>query len=221
MQARRLGVLPLLVALLGASACLGPMAELFPPRPGEPVVTVYVTGHGWHTGIVIAREDIPSAAWPEHAHFPPARYLEVGWGDRAFYQAVEPGIGLALKAAFASGGSVLHVAGLDRPPAEYFRRAAVIAIGVSPRGIEALARFISRAYSRDAAGQPTLLGPGLYPLSRFYAAEGRYHLLYTCNNWVAEALRAAGCPVTPFYAVTAGNLLLQAASCGRLIREAD
>ncbi len=172
-----------------------------------------MVGHGWHSGIVIRRDQIPIEAWPEHVRFPLARFLEVGWGDRAFYRSPDAGAGLALRAAFASGGSVLHVAGLGQPPAEVFTRAEIVAVELSGRAVEALTRFVSRAYARDASGDPIDLGPGLYPGSRFYAATGRYSLLYTCNSWIAEALRAAGCPITPAWALTAGNLLFQARRC--------
>ncbi len=173
-----------------------------------------MVGHGWHSGIVIRRDQIPTEAWPEHLRFPTARFLEVGWGDLAFYRSPDAGVGLALRAAFASGGSVLHVAGLGRPPAEFFTRAEIVTVELSGRGVEALARFVSRAYARDASGDPVDVGPGLYPGSRFYAATGRYSLLYTCNSWIGEALRAAGCPITPAWALTAGNLLFQAEQCG-------
>jgi uncharacterized protein (TIGR02117 family) len=207
-----------LLALTLVSGCLGPVADLYPARRGEPVRTVYLAGHGWHAGLIIARADIPDLAWPEHRDFPESRWLEIGWGDRTFYRSPEPTLALALKAAFASEGSVLHVAGFDPLPADYFPRSEVVSIELSPRGLEALARFIHASYARDAAGRPVALGPGLYPLSGFYAATGRYHLLNTCNNWTAAALRAAGCPITPAYAVTAGNLLLQAETCGRLVQ---
>ncbi len=208
---------PLVVAgaLFFAVGCLGPIRELYPPQPDEATVIIHVVGHGWHTGILIRRDTIPAQAWPEHQRFPAARFLEVGWGDRAFYESPDAGVKRALKAAFDSEGSVLHVAGFDRTPAEEFSRAEIITVELSSRGAQALARFVSRAYARDAAAQLIELGPGLYPLSRFYAATGRYSLLYTCNNWVAEALRAAGCPITPAWAVTAGNLLSQAERCGR------
>ena len=211
---RRLALVTLGAGLL-MTACLGPIRELHPPRSGEATTTVYVIVYGWHTGLVIRRDQIPTEAWPEHVRFPSAAFLEVGWGDRAFYQSPDAGLGLALRAAFASGGSVLHVAGLERPPPELFTRAEIVAVELSERAVEALARFVSRAYARNASGEPIDLGPGLYAGSRFYAATGRYSLLYTCNTWIAEALRAGGCPITPAWAATAGNLLHQVERCRR------
>jgi uncharacterized protein (TIGR02117 family) len=213
--ARRSGraALLLVVGLVGV-ACLGPVRGLYPPKPDEATVTVHVVRHGWHSGLVIGRAQIPTEAWPEPGRFPAARFLEVGWGDRAFYQAPDAGIALAIEASFASEGSVLHVTGLDRPPAEHFAHAEITAVELSAPGAEAVARFVRRAYARDAAGAPIDLGPGLYPGSRFYAATGRYSLFYTCNTWIAEALRAGGCPITPAWALTAGNLAFQARRCG-------
>jgi len=51
-----------LFALTLVSGCLGPVADLYPARPGEPVRTVYLAGHGWHAGLIIARADIPDLA---------------------------------------------------------------------------------------------------------------------------------------------------------------
>jgi len=208
-------VRPVLIAVaagMGLTACLGPVRDLYPPRPGDATVTVHVVRHGWHSGLVIPRDRLPPEAWPETA--PNAQFLELGWGDRAFYQSPDAGLALALEASFASGGSVLHVTGLDRPPRERFPRAEITTIDLSARGAEALARFVSRAYARDASGAAIDLGPGLHPGSRFYAATGRYSLVYTCNSWIAEALRAGGCPITPAWALTGGNLVFQARRCG-------
>jgi uncharacterized protein (TIGR02117 family) len=199
---------------LVSAACLGPVRGLYPPQPGEATVTVHVVRYGWHSGLAIRRDQIPRGAWPEHERFPAAGFVEVGWGDRTFYQSPHAGVALALEASFASEGSVLHVTGLDRAPGEYFAHAEITAVELSARGAEALAHFVSRAYARDASGAPIDLGPGLYPGSRFYAATGRYSLFYTCNSWIAEALRAGGCPITPVWALTGANLAFQARRCG-------
>ncbi len=183
------------------------------PRPDEPTVTVVVVSHGWHTGLAVARADIPPASWPEQARFPPARFLEVGWGERAFYETPDAGVWLAIKAAFGSDRSALHVVGFERAPAAEFPGAELVPLELSLSSMEALARFVSSTYARDAAGDPIDAGPGLAPSSRFYAAARRYSLAYTCNSWVAEALHAAGCAATGWWPVTAGGLLDQARRC--------
>jgi uncharacterized protein (TIGR02117 family) len=211
---RRLFLLLLLLSLW--TGCAAPVAEL-PPAPDAARV-VYVLGHGWHTGLVVRRAEIPDGIWPEQADFPDAQYLEVGWGDKDFYQAPEPSVGLALKAAFRSTASVLHVVAFHVPPEAYFPGSEVIAVRLTPPGFEQLVTFIQATYTRDAHGRPMPLGPGWYAHSRFYLATGTYHLLNTCNTWVARALRAAGAPMAPATAMTAGGVMAQVRKFGRALR---
>ena len=215
MRSRAAGLAAGAALLCLGCAGLGPGAvePALAPRPGEATVTVHVVSHGWHTGIVLARADIPRSSWPEQARFPPARFLEVGWGDRAFYETPDAGAWLAIKAAFGSERSALHVVGFDRAPAAEFAGAELVALELSAAGMDALARFVSTTYARDPAGDPIEAGPGLAPLSRFYAATRRYSIAYTCNSWVAEALHVAGCPATGSWPVTADGVVEHARRC--------
>jgi uncharacterized protein (TIGR02117 family) len=176
---------------------------------------VWIVDHGWHTGLVVRVDDIPDGLWPERADFPGARFLEVAWGDQDFYAAPEGTLGLALRAVFASKGSVLHVVGFSAPVARYFAASEVIEVTLSRPGFEALVRFIDAAHAREAGRRATRVAPGLYGDSGFYPAGGRYSLLTTCNTWIASALRAAGCPVTPLWAATPGGVLVQVRRLGR------
>ncbi|MGH7276990.1 MAG: DUF2459 domain-containing protein, partial [Candidatus Rokuibacteriota bacterium] len=144
-----------------------------------------------------------------------SQFVEVGWGERDFYMAPAGTSGMALRAAVLPGSSVLHIAGFGGPVERYFAASEVVEITLSRRGLEKLAAFIGDAYATDEAGAVIRLGPGQYPQSRFYLARETYHALKTCNTWTAKALRAAGCPITPFYALTAGNVIYQATElCG-------
>ena len=173
-----------------------------------------LVSHGWHVGLAVRRADVSPALWPESAALGPVRYLEVGWGDADYYPAVRGNPGLALRAAFASAASVLHVAGIDAPLAEFFGGAPIIDLHLSPRGFEALTRFIHAAYARDGAGQPIVVGPGIYGVSHFYRAEGRYRLFDNSNTWTAKALAVAGCPIDPADILTAGGLLRRVRDLG-------
>ena len=208
----------LLVITLLLSACAGPIKGLYPPEEGSEVKRIYVVRQNWHTGIAIKREDISSAIWPQIRDFPDVEYLEVSWGDEDYYPAPDPTLGMLLKAALLPTGSVLHVGGFNGPVETYFPESDIVKIELSEAGFERLSRFISQTYvSADAAGTGRVT-KGLYPNSRFYPAQGTFHIFRTCNTWVAQALRAAGCPVTPFYAITAGNLIYQASRFGRVVR---
>ena len=117
---------------------------------------------------------------------------------------------LAVKAAFLTTGSVLHVAGFDAPLETDFPGNDVVELEVSRRGFDAMTRFFHEEYQRDEQSRPVRLAPGLYGASWFYSARNRYHLLNTCNTWVARALRAAGLDVTPAGTVTAGGVMYEA-----------
>jgi uncharacterized protein (TIGR02117 family) len=200
-----------------AAGCVGAVHGVYPPREGESVASVRVVNHGWHTGIVVRRQDVPDGLWPQLHDFAGSEFVEVAWGERDFYMAPSGTSGMALKAAFWPGPSVLHVAGFEGPVERYFPASEIVEITLSAQGFEKLAAFIQEAYATDKAGGAIGLGPGQYPNSRFYLARERYHALRTCNTWTARALRSAGCPITPFYALTAGNVIHQAtAFCGAI-----
>lgn len=179
--------------------------------PAVHAATVYVVNHGWHTGLVIRRGDIPADLWPEHREAPPGEYLEVGWGQRTFYQTRGPSLLMALRAAFWPGPSVLHLVGFNGPAAAQFPGSEIVALQVDPAQMARLVAYIAQAYERDADGKVIRLGNGLYGDSRFFAAHETFHLLKTCNVWTARALRLAGCPVAR--GITSGNVLAHAAQC--------
>jgi uncharacterized protein (TIGR02117 family) len=198
---RRLG----LVFLLAAGCATATSA----PTTRAPAHThsVFLVSHGWHVGLAVRRADVSPALWPESGALGPVRYVEVGWGDADYYPAAQAHPALALQAAFASAATVLHVAAIDRPLEEFFEGSTIIEVPLSSPGFEALTRFIHAAYARDASGQPIVVGAGIYGVSRFYRAEGRYRLFDNSNTWTAKALAAAGCPIDSADTVTAGSLL--------------
>lgn len=200
-----------LAAVVGG--CVGPVASLYPPTRGEPTVVVWVVGHGWHTGLIVPRRAVPSGIWPRRDDDFDAEYLEIGWGDREFYQAREPTSGLAIKAALWPTPSALHVVAFDSPPARAFPGAEIIELSLSAQGFARLNAFIAQAFARDEHGRALPLGPGLYGASQFYLGRESYYLT-TCNVWTARALRSAGLPISPIYALTAGNVVFQAERAG-------
>lgn len=202
--------------LLTVSGCANPAKPLL--APGEPGMSIYLINHGWHTGIAMRRADIPQGVWPESGDFPEAQFLEVGWGDRDFYQTPEPGFWLKVKAGVGSAGSVLHVVGIPKHVTEYFSYNEIVEVKLPPQGAADLAQFISQAHRRNGAARVTALGKGLYGDSRFYPALGNFHVFNNCNTWTARALTAAGLPPPLFRIVLADGLMRYAGKFGTVVR---
>lgn len=204
------------IALAAATllcACAGPVKSLYPPAAGEVPRTVYVINHGaLHTGLAVKRSDIPRGVWPANRDYSRHKYLEVGWGDDDGYRKPLTS-GIALKALAGSTRTVLLADGfgtlatkLENP------KFSIVSVDLSAAGFARLCQHVDQTYARDQAGRPIRLGQG------WYRARGTYSAFHTCNTWVAEALRQAGCPITPGYCLTPGPLLQQTRRFGRVVR---
>lgn len=209
-----------LLTLALTTGCVGPVKSLFPPAAGDTPKSIHVISHGWHTGIAIQRVDFTNTAWPVLADFPRADYLEFGWGDAEYYPAERATIGMAIRALCWPTPSVMHVAAVRGDLAAAFPASEIIRVEVSPAGLARMKEFIERQFRLDETGRVIPVAPGLYGEGRFYAAHGKFHFPRTCNRWTAHALRSAGCPITPFFAVTAGNVMWQTRRFGQVIAPA-
>lgn len=208
--------LPFLLSL--SVTCASPPEGLFPPRDGEPAKPIYIVNHGWHAGIVLRGADVPPDLWPERRDFSLAEYLEVGWGDRDYYMSSRPGACLLLNAALLPTASVLHVVGFRGSVADYFPGSEIIRVNLSAEGFKRLVSYLDNSFDRDGKGRAPSLGPGLYGDSRFYPSRETYHAFNTCNVWVARALRAAGCPLTPGTKLRVEDLMSAVAEFGTPLR---
>lgn len=124
-----------------------------PPAAASSLRTIFVIRHGWHTGIVVRAADVPEAAWPARHDFAGGDYLEVGWGDREYYQAPDPSAWLALRALFWTTPGVLHVVGFSGPVERYFTAAEIVELRVSEQGLARLVDYVRTSYELD----PTLI----------------------------------------------------------------
>ena len=168
---------------------------------------VHVVSHGWHTGFVLPATALLDRFPQLRQRFGQAPYLEVGWGDGAFYQADEISWVLGARAALWPTDTVLHLVAVPRAPAEYFAASDVVALCLTDTQYERLRRFVSQSFQIDYRGVLAELGPGLYGQSRFYRADGRFHLFNTCNKWTAKGLKSAGYELVPFTKLTATSVM--------------
>ena len=171
-----------------------------------PAHRMWVVSNGWHSGIVLARADVPESVIPEIADFPQARFFEFGWGDAEFYPAREAGAWLALRAAFP-GPAVMHVAGLPDHPARIWPNVTILPFAVSAEALSRLLAFLRDSFDRAGAGRAVVAARGIYPFSLFYPATGRFHVFNNCNSWTAQALTAMGLGVSLGGVNTADDLI--------------
>ncbi|MBD2022500.1 DUF2459 domain-containing protein [Leptolyngbya sp. FACHB-36] len=171
------------------------------PRSGNCEHVIYVSSDGFHVNLFVP---VRTAAfdWSQRLNLnelrdrapqSPYRYLQFGWGDRAFYMntpswdRVQPTD--ALRALFApSNASALLVKGHTDIP--HYPNEELNCIRLGQRDYQALMTFIAGSFQVGDQG-PIRLGSDREGTSSFYAAHGHYSVLRTCNSWTAEGLRAA------------------------------
>lgn len=192
------------VALLIAGFFLAAWAGSSIPRNGgwsetETGIPIMVESNGVHTGIVMPiatpvkdwRETFPSTAEPMKSGMRPT-HISVGWGDREVYRTVATWGDLkpatALRIATRGGPAVMRVATYYRPSEDTNHRWLILR-----------EQEYARLVARIEAGLPTIANPedrisltSFDPRARIYDSTGRYTPFYTCNQWVADALAAAG-----------------------------
>ncbi len=105
------------------------------PMPEKPSSgpEIYLVNHGWHTGIILAANDVNKILPQLKVRFPQReQWYEIGWGDKGFYQSQEITTRLTLQAMFWSSGAVMHVVAFSGTPESYFSASAMTALSLNP-----------------------------------------------------------------------------------------
>jgi uncharacterized protein (TIGR02117 family) len=196
-----------LLACALLSACSGERSASVTER----TQVVYVVQRGWHTGIAVNPADWPQRDWPLLSSFADASYLELGWGDAAYYQADEPTSGTAVASLWPSA-TVMEVVPLQEIPTYSNYDYYAVALHVSHSELEALADSVDKSFVQPLrpTGKSYRVAAGE---ARFYEAKGKFHAFRTCNRWTSQLLRLAGCAVTPGLMMTAGQVMSAAKRC--------
>jgi hypothetical protein len=202
------------IAMLLLAGCSGTTkSALSESRPSSSHRSVYVVHHGaLHTGLAVRRADIPRSHWPATADYAGSNYIEVGWGDDDGYRKPLT-FGIAMKALLGDPQTVLLADGFNQPPARKYAdpKFTVLAVDLSVAGFTRLCDHIQQTHALDESGVPIRLGAG------WYRARGTYSAFNTCNTWVAAGLEKAGCPISPAFCLTSGQLLGRVRPFARVI----
>jgi uncharacterized protein (TIGR02117 family) len=199
----------LLVLLALVSGCYTLPESTKPKQQSQSLSSqsVYIVSHGWHTGIVYPRERLLEYAPSLKKRFPAGDYLEIGWGDKGFYQAEEITAGITLKALFWPTGTVVHVVAVPRSPYGSFPNSEVRQVCLDQPRIESLGRFLASSFGRDQVNEIVATRRGIYGDSQFYLGVGSFHLFNTCNKWTAKGLESSGFDINTTFKLTASSIL--------------
>ena len=168
---------------------------------------IYVVSHGWHTGLVLPADKIQSRLPKLKTRFGNTPNIELGWGDKGFYQAEEITIGLAFRALFWSSGSIVHAVAVPSNVKVFFPHSEIEKLCFTDAEYVSLLDFISSSFNKNQPGEIIELRNGLYGDSQFYEGVGNYHLLNTCNSWTAKGLKSAGMDISPAFSLTASSVI--------------
>ncbi len=171
-------------------------------EPDRYVVTI--VQEGWHTGIVLKTDEVPSSHFKEIENFSSYKYLDVSWGDEKYYQHPGTNIWLAVKAILAPTPAVIRLYPFHREPGQVFPNSTIIEITMDQKKFRSLCRFISNSFIRDKSGE--IITSKIYNADDFFLAKRKYWLFRTCNTWVALALKGSGFDISSCCLVTANQL---------------
>ena len=196
-------------SLLLLWSCAAPVQGLWPPPEGAPTRTIVVSLDTWHAMIAITLDERVTALDRKSV------FEEWGYAEQAWYLEGRQGITGALRALFRPNPGVVEIglheqvwaARTPQPPAETF------VFRLSEAGYLRLRRHL---LSTIGATTPVLVVDRV----RFYPSKRPYHLFHQCHQYAAEALRAAGLPISAWWAFSRTSFTMQLRRAARMADQA-
>ncbi|MDR4467400.1 MAG: DUF2459 domain-containing protein [Nitrospira sp.] len=142
----------------------------------------------------------------------PHAYEEWGYAERAWYLEGKMGVSGVVRALFWPTDGVVEVGHYDRvwaertpqPPSDFF------SFRLSEEGYQRLRQHLQATLLN---GEPV----ASFRQSMFYPAKRSYQLFHTCHQYAALALREAGLPISPFWALNRTSLAWQLRRTSRIL----
>lgn len=186
------------VAFALTAFSLGSLAVNTDRQDPDEGVAIYVHSGGVHADFVLPRVNraMNWGAWFSPSDFEGYRggnHLLVGWGDRAVYTDVPDWtnltFGIAFRAALLKTPTLNRIGYVPKPRVTNYVHRVVL----SQSEYRTLVDYVKSSFQLNGEGKPVLV-PGLTfsGWDAYYEATGSYHLVNTCNEWVAAGLRKTG-----------------------------
>jgi hypothetical protein len=206
-------VVILLVVLIGG-ALPGDRA-LYPVKPGQPSVPVYIVDNGFHTDLAIPRALLTRPGTPSTdavAALPPSPWVLIGWGDSSYYRGSVGVRSRQLDAARAllrpGNAAVIRIEPLSRAPQDAYEAANLTAFSLSKPGFERLAARLDRSFTLSE-GMPVRVETRVEDAPEFYySSTEHFGIAKLCTHWTGQLLNAAGVPAHRVFDAWVPGLLL-------------
>ena len=194
--------------LILLSACASPVGSLQPTTPDSPTRTIFVSLDTWHAMIAFPTDT------PHTSPLTPHSYEEWGYAERAWYLEDQQGLSGIVRALFWPTEGVVEVGHYDRvwaertpqPPSDLFT------FHLTEEGYQRLQQHLHATLLSE---EPV----AIFRQSTFYPAKRSYHLLHTCHQFAAHALREAGLPISPFWAFNRASFAGELRRAARVIEQ--
>lgn len=181
--------------------------------------TVYIINYAWHTGYVLPVDSSLTGAFPFMKDFSQYKFIDIGWGDRDFYQLEEFRLYEGARALLVPTRSAMRIEGYSlniEKVVKYVDR--VNEIKMSVNNYNRLLDFINSYISLNSSGRPVLLSIKSGGRIAFFAAEGEYHLYNTCNTWIAKGLKHCGYKINPDWISTEEEIFREVNKISKKLR---
>jgi hypothetical protein len=181
--------------------------------------TIYVAKISWHTGLIVPTYTLPDSIWPAQFDISEYEYLEIGWGDRDYYQHPKFNIWYAFKALFWPTSTAIHILPLlERHIQPTYGSTKLVRLDINDSELDSLTRFLLSQFKLNENGKIIPLAQGFYQTSQFFAGSTKYFFPKNSNVWAAMALKRAGFKYTPIFFQTTGMVVNRADNYGEIVR---
>lgn len=162
-------------------------------------IEVFVVSSAVHADIILPVSTAGVVDWREifsDFHFngdiSAESHIAFGWGDRGFFLETETWddfkIATAANALLLPSSSCIHIS--FARPENFSDKTSVI---ISVEQYQRLVDYINSSFKSDGSGNIVQIEGYAYSSNdAFVDANGRYHILNTCNSWVGRALKNCG-----------------------------
>lgn len=194
--------------------------HLFSSDSTEKSNNVYLIKSRWHTGLIFKVDDIAINNIVALKLFRNFNYVDIGWGDRDFYQSPKDfDLYLAFKALFIPTESVVRIEGYNYGIEDIISYSDYcIKFQFNNNELTNLLKFVDSTFSRGDKNKLIITLKRAGGNIIFFKSKYSYHVFETCNKWVAKGFVAAGFDISPTWVITAENLFWEVKKYGKVIR---